>query len=421
MKKLFIAFLCFIIVFALFACSRTGAEEYSRLNAEAEGTFSDEYLSNVTYDAAYKDFCYRFFGTVNQDENRNFCLSPLSAYMAFSLCFYGSEGATAEAFEDAFGLNKQQAAEYCSSLYAHFLKRSYSDEQTCVHLANSVWVEEKIASYVKEEYLTGATERFDAAIYQCDFSKRSTVSAINDWCAEHTDGLIDKIIDRLEEDQILALINALLVEAAWSDPYTRTTSDIFTCEDGSTLTADYLPRAIKRCYITEDAKAFKMPLMDGFSFLGILPNGDISISQYAASLTAEKVAALLAAETSEYDVYTRIPKFILDYEIELDDAMKRMGIAAAYDPIRADFRSLAEIPGKNVYIGTAKQKTHFEVDEKGVKAAAITYIGMKATNVMPVERKKINIYLDRPFLFMLIDDVTDLPLFIGRINTLKAE
>ena len=421
MKKLFIAFLCFIIVFALFACSRTGAKEYSRLNAKAEGKFSDEHLSNKTYDAAYKDFCYSFFSAVDQAETKNFCLSPLSAYMAFSLCFYGSSGKTAEAFQSTFGLTKEQAAEYCSSLYAHFMQRAYADEQTKVHLANSVWVEGKIASYVKEEYLKGATERFDAAIYQCDFSKDATVKAINDWCADHTDGLIDKIIDRLEENQILALINALLVEAAWADPYTRTVEDTFTCGDASEVTTEYLPRTIKRCYITEDAKAFKMPLMDGFSFLGILPEEGVSLSEYVASLTAEKVSALLAAESSEYDVYTRIPKFTLDYEIDLDDTMKAMGIATAYDPIRADFSLLAEIPGKNVYIGTAKQKTHFEVDEKGVKAAAITYIGMKATNAMPVERKKINIYLDRPFLFMLIDDSTDLPLFIGRINTLKAE
>ena len=418
MKRILIIALCVIIVFSLFACHTLSPAEYSRLNAKAEGVFSTEYLENTKYETAYLDFAYRFFRTVNGAETKNFCLSPLSAYMAFSLCFYGSRGATAEEFAKTFGLTKEQAAEYCSSLYGYFMQREYSDEQTEVHLANSVWIEKRIASYVKEEYLTGATEHFDAAVYQCDFTDESTVKAINDWCAENTDGLIDEIIDRLEEDQILALINALLVEAAWSDPYSYTVKDTFHCSDGSSASVEYLPREIKRCYITEDAKAFKMPLADGFSFLAILPNEDLSLSEYVASMTREKIAALLASETSEYDVSTRIPKFTLDYEIDLDDTMKVLGIPTAYDSIRADFRSLAEIPGKNVYIGTAKQKTHFELDEKGIKAAAITYIGMKATNAMPVEKKKINIHLDRPFLYLLLDDRTGLPLFIGRINSL---
>ena len=418
MKRVCIIVLCVCIVLSLFACKPLLPAEYARLNAKAEGVFSTDYLENEGYEAAYLDFAYRFFRTIDGAETKNFCLSPLSAYMAFSLCFYGSGGSTAEEFERTFGLDKKEAAEYCSSLYAYFMQRKYADEQTKVCFANSVWIDSEIASYVKEEYLTGATEHFDAAVYQCDFSDQGTVKAINNWCAENTDDMIDKIIDRLEEYQILALINALLVEAAWADPYTRTVEDSFMCGDASVVTAEYLPRTIKRCYITEDAKAFKMPLADGFSFLGILPEEGVSLSDYVASLTAEKVSSLLAAESSEYDVYTRIPKFTLDYEIELDDTMKEMGIPTAYDPIRADFSLLAEIPGKNVYIGTAKQKTHFELDEKGIKAAAITYIGMKATNAMPVERKKINIYLDRPFLYLLVDDRTGLPLFIGRINSL---
>ena len=418
MKRVCIIVLCVCIVLSLFACKPLLPAEYARLNAKAEGVFSTDYLENEGYEAAYLDFAYRFFRTIDGAETKNFCLSPLSAYMAFSLCFYGSNGTTAEAFASTFGLDKEDAAEYCSSLYAYFMQRKYADEQTKVHLANSVWVEKEIAAYVKEAYLTGATDHFDAAVYQCDFSDQGTVKAINNWCAENTDGLIDKIIDRLEEDQIMALINALLVEAAWADPYYHTVTDTFYGSDGKNTSADYLPREIKRCHITEDAKGFRMPLADGFSFLAILPNEDISLSSYVASMTKEKVADFLAAERSDYDVYTRIPKFTLDYEIDLDDTMKTMGIAIAYDSIRADFSSLAEIPGKNVYIGTAKQKTHFELDEKGIKAAAITYIGMKATNSMPTVREKINIYLDRPFLYMLVDDATGLPLFIGRINSL---
>ena len=63
-----------------------------------------------------------------------------------------------------------------------------------------------------------------------------------------------------------------------------------------------------------------------------------------------------------------------------------MGLNDAFDVAFADFKSMAEIPDANVFIGTALQKTHFGLDEKGIKAAAITYIGMKAESAMPEEK-----------------------------------
>lgn len=422
MKKILISLLLLIAILSLCACgnSSTITGNFGRMNAAAESVFSEEHLSNEPYSAAYRDFSYRFFQTIASDEDGNFCLSPLSAYMAFSLCFYGSDGATAEEFAETFGLTKAQAADYCSSLYAHYMQRDYSDENTAVHLANSVWIDNAVASYVKQSYLDGATGYYDAAIYRCDFGDPQTVNAINGWCSDNTDGLIDKIIDRLDKDQIMALINALLVELVWREQYLsgNVVTDDFRNADDTTSKAEYLARKITTCYLSEDAKAFKMPLADGFSFVGILPNEDISVADYCASLTSSKVDALLSAPSYEYDVYTRIPKYTLDYEIDLIEPMMRMGLRTAFNVGSANFRSLAEIPGKNVYIGEAIQKTHFELDEKGIKAAAITYIGMKATSSIPFERKKINIYLDRPFVYLLMDDKTGLPLFIGRINRL---
>ena len=419
MKKLICLLICLCTLFTFCCCSGNVAE-YSKLNAAAEGTFTTEHLNNATYDAAYRDFSYRFFKTVTGSDAKNLCISPLSAYMAFSLCFYGSESLTAEEFKQTFGLSKAQAAEYCQSLYARFMQREYETESTKVNLANSVWIDNTIASAVKADYLTGATNYYDAQVFKCDFSNKGTVKAINDWCFDNTDGLIPQIIDKLDEDTILALINALLVEAAWTEEYfpAYIKDGVFHNANGSASSVKFLDRTISTCYLTSDAKAFKMPLRDDFSFVGILPNEDVSISNYCASLTAEKIASLFANKTSNYNVYTRIPKFSMDYDVNLIDTMMAMGLSRAFDSENADFKSLVEIPGKNVYINEAIQKTHFEVDEKGVKAAAVTMLEFYATAMPPQDRPFVYIYLDRPFVYMLVDDSTNLPLFIGRINSL---
>ena len=58
------------------------------------------------------------------------------------------------------------------------------------------------------------------------------------------------------------------------------------------------------------------------------------------------------------------------------------------------------------------QKTRIEVDENGTKAAAATGIGF-AFGGMPSDPKQV--YLDHPFIYMIVDNETELPLFIGYV------
>lgn len=423
MKKIVCLVLSFFILFTVCGCKKPyDSGNIKRMNKASASKFSAKYLNDADCLSAYGEFSFDFFNTVNKaDADKNVCLSPFSAFMAFSLCFAGSGGNTAEEFEKVFGLSKVKAAEFCQSLYANFIQREYSNKTTKVNLANSVWIDNEYSEYVKESYLKIATDYFNAPVFRCDFSDNTTVNAVNAWCKDNTDGLIDKIIEQFDENQFMALINALLIETAWSDEYKK--NDIvktdFTNKDLTKKETEFLSRQISSYYLAEDAVAFKMPFKDGFSFVGILPNEDVSIDEYCNNITAAKLSALL--NNAQYDclVNTRIPKFKIDYDVDLIGIMQTMGINYAFNSSLADFKPMAEIPDLNVFIGTALQKTHFELDEKGVKAAAITYIGMEATSAMPEEKPPIDIFLDRPFVYILMDETANLPMFIGTIKTIN--
>ena len=415
MKKVVACLLSVILLLTLFGCANTnrgfnrGADA---LNEKNIGDFPDD----GTGISAYNGFSYSFFkNAVSMDPNKNVCISPFSAYMAFSLCFSGANGQTLQQFENVFGMKKAEAMDFCRTNYVRFLRREYSDENTKVNLANSIWIDNEFGDFVKKEFIDGATDYFNAPVYKRDFKLASTVDEINDWCSDNTDGLIKDIIDSLDEDMIMALINALLVEVNWSNAYDYTVNADFTEYNGTKKQATYLPRKIGVYYHDATAKAFKMPLRDGFSFVGILPEESVGIDRYVSELSAAKISNLLSSFDSSCDVYTRIPKFNTDYEVDLTKLMKTMGITTAFDPNFADLRSMVEIPDVNAYIGAAKQKTHFELDENGIKAAAVTYIGVDATGV-PAPKPSINLYLDRPFVYMLVDNTTNLPLFIGTLK-----
>ena len=423
MKKIVSLILSFCVLFTVCGCKKPyDSGNIKRINGLSAEQFSVQAVDNESYISAYDKFSLDFFNTVNNaDADKNVCLSPFSAYMAFSLCFAGSDGNTAEEFKNVFGLSKEQTTEFCQSLYANFIQREYVNKSTKVNLANSVWIDNVYSEYVKESYLKIATDYFNAPVFRCDFSDKATVNAVNCWCKDNTDGLIDKIIEEFDENQFMALINALLIETEWSKTYEK--NDIiksdFTNKDLTKKETEFLCRQISSYYSADDALAFKMYFKDGFSFIGILPNKGIPIDEYCNNLTAAKLSALLNNKQYDCFVNTRIPKFKIDYDIDLIGIMQAMGIHYAFNSSLADFKPMAEIPDLNVFIGTAIQKTHFELDENGVKAAAITYIGMKAESAMPEEKPQIDIFLDRPFVYILMDETANLPMFIGTIKTIN--
>jgi serpin B len=90
-----------------------------------------------------------------------------------------------------------------------------------------------------------------------------------------------------------------------------------------------------------------------------------------------------------------------------------MGITDAFDSDRADFFDLGQYAGGNIFINRVLHKTFIAVDEKGTKAGAATVVEMVTGSAAMQEPPTV--YLDRPFVYMLIDCETNLPIFIGTV------
>jgi len=64
-------------------------------------------------------------------------------------------------------------------------------------------------------------------------------------------------------------------------------------------------------------------------------------------------------------------------------------------------------------------KTHIELDKNGTKAAAATAVIAKDGSAPPQQEETVEIKLDRPFVYALVDTETGIPLFIGTVNSVK--
>ena len=111
----------------------------------------------------------------------------------------------------------------------------------------------------------------------------------------------------------------------------------------------------------------------------------------------------------------RIPRFKVEFDSEelMIPVLSRMGMDIAFDPFRADFSRISDIP---LYIALLKQNAYIQVDEEGTEAAAVTIIGCNTTSVGP--GNTINFHVDRPFLYFIREKSTGTILFSGLITDL---
>ena len=90
-----------------------------------------------------------------------------------------------------------------------------------------------------------------------------------------------------------------------------------------------------------------------------------------------------------------------------------------FDCGAADFSGIASLDSYHtLYISKVLHKTFISVGERGTRAGATTAVVMNyCTSEGPVEELK-TVVLDRPFVYMIIDCETMLPIFIGVQTTM---
>ena len=103
-----------------------------------------------------------------------------------------------------------------------------------------------------------------------------------------------------------------------------------------------------------------------------------------------------------------MPRFKLEYGAELKEPLQTMGMKLPFSH-NADFSGMSPSP---LCLSAVKHKSFVEVNEEGTEAAAATIATMKATSVRR-ENRPFQMVVDRPFLFVIADQVTKAILFLG--------
>lgn len=354
---------------------------------------------------AQSEFGFDLYDRVRKErKNENVFLSPASVYFALAMTYNGSGGSTREAMAKVLRSDKLTMEDFNKDVAALLKALADVDPRVKLAIANSLWVRKDMK--FQEGFLKRVKETYRAEATSLDFGDPKSTARLNDWVKTNTGGRIEKIVDEIDPEMIAYLVNAVYFKGDWTVEFDKklTRDQNFTKLDGSKSKKPMMYRKGDFEVLQNDAfDAVRLPYGK---------NGRMKMYVFVPK-DFEKFHASFDFETwtgkfrkCEADV--TIPRFKVEFEIELKKVLGSMGMADAFED-SADFSQM--FVGQSAAINRVIHKTYVDVNEEGTEAAAVTAVEMRPTSAV----QEVHIRADRPFVIVLRDDTTKTNLFIGAI------
>ena len=408
MKRLIGLILAAAMVLSAVGCSKTPGE-----NTDLMHDIKVSPVENIPVEDSAAQMMDFFLNLSRQSAGEgNMLVSPLSVLAALSMTANGAKGETLTQMEALLGMKTEQL-----NAWMHSYMESLPDTgESSLKLANSIWFTDDESFTPVEAFLQTNADYYGAGIYQTPFDS-TTLIAINNWVSAHTNGMIQNILDEIPADAVMYLVNALAFEALWSAAYEefQVREDTFTMADGTERTVQ-LMNSEEAYYLEDDwATGFIKYYKGGdYAFVAMLPNEGITTTEYLHRISGESLYETLA-NPEEVTVFAAIPKFEMEYSVEMSEVLKSLGMVDAFDADAADFSNLGASAVGNIHISRVLHKTTITVAEQGTKAGAATVVEMRANGALELGAYK-EVTLNCPFVYMLVDCENHLPFFIGTME-----
>jgi serine protease inhibitor len=338
------------------------------------------------------------------DPEGSVVISPLSASMALGMTLNGADGATFEDMRATLGFGALAEEEINASYRSLIDLLLGLDSTVSTSLANSIWYRPDYT--LVGDFSARMTDTFDAAIRP--FPAVAPADSINRWVQEATGGRIEEIApDPLPGNVVAYLINAVHFLAGWTRPFDPddTHEAPFFQRDGTTAPVQMMFRDdTMSVHVTSEYAAVELPYgREAYAMTVVVPQGERTVHDLLAGLDEAAWAELVAGFGTQRAALW-LPRFELEWEADLGDALRPMGMGVAFQAGAADFSRM--FVGGGPWIDQVLQKTYIRVDEEGTEAAAVTAVIM--TDSAPP-----SIRADRPFLFVIRERLSGTVLFAG--------
>ncbi|MDQ0271393.1 serpin family protein [Cytobacillus purgationiresistens] len=344
---------------------------------------------------------------LDRDEAGNIFISPMSLMMALSMLYNGADGATKDEIAQVLHTNKMDVKELNEANASLLAKLNKETDLIELNIANSMWIDKKY------EFQTDFAET-NKGYLNAEIQEIESADIINNWVKKATNNKIEEMVeDPLNPDLAAILLNAIYFKGEWKYEFEKneTKDGDFTLNNGETKKVPFMKMKEKLAYMeNNDFQAVSLPYGDGeMSMKVFLPNENTSMGEFEQMLSTKNWEKW-NSEFSESEGTVVLPKFELEYEANLNEALQNLGMPSAFSS-EADLSKVIKNDG-DFAVSDIKQKTFIEVNEKGTEAAAATSVEIVK---MSLVEQPFYMDVNRPFFMAITDDETGMILFMGSI------
>ena len=361
--------------------------------------------------APLNDFSVRLFQQLNASaEDKSMVVSPLGTAFVLGMLNEGASGQTGNEIVAALGLTgkdkgtlNQLFAQYISAIPA-------ADAEVAVAFANNVSVNNRYS--LKNSYQAAVERNYDASVFSLDFATPSATSVVNNWCSQHTAGLIPSIVEELSPDDVLCLLNAIYFKARWTTPFNKQSSHgmPFYSAQGERILKMMSRTATMQYAEQKDLQALRLPLAKGvYAMTIVLPSANLGLDAFVRSLTAQQLNSLAF---SDEQVEAAIPIFTTSVETDLAKQLKGLGVNRLFNT-EAELTGMVSSPSP-LYVSKMKQNTRIGIDEDGCEGAAVSIAELTLGADFDNTSKPKQFMATSPFVYYISEVQSGTILFIGQ-------
>lgn len=364
------------------------------------------------YQNSALDFSFELLRN-NYSENDNTTIAPANTFTQLCLLTNAAAKTTKKELTSALCKNiniesLNQSTQYFQTRLASFNCKS-EDKNYSVNLKNFVWCNDTFD--IKREFLKTDAKYYDIDFFRFLFSDSNALAKINNRTTDYTN-IDGKPLKNLDSNAYMYSTGYLNISDNWLEDYAERniSTDTFKGTEKSSQVNFYASSEflIKDENCKGFIKSFKnTPL----KLCVILPDENITISDYLKTLNSETFANLLNSIDITKRCNAYLPEFSVSKSVDLTSALKNMGINALFTE-EADLTNMTQ--SEDVHLNNFVQSIDFSISEKGISSEKIDE---KTTENSTLDNET-DVKVNRPFIFAVIDNESNIPLYLGIMENL---
>lgn len=375
-------------------------------------------MTQINLSSAINDFGFRLLHALAGGNGGNAIVSPFSVSTALAMTYNGAAGDTKAAMGQTLAVSAFSDDDLNRASRNLLETLEKADPSVKMEIANALWAQAGFR--ISPQFLELSRQFYDAPVESLDFqgNPRKAADIINAWVDRRTHGKIPAIVQRPDRSTKLILTNAVYFKGRWASPFDKkaTKPGKFHLPGGGSVDAPMMEQKGKYPYFETDTfQAIRLPYgKDRFAMYILLPRKTAGLPDLMRTLDGQHWSEL-TGKLSQRQGRIVLPRLELTYARSLNEALKSIGMKAAFDPEQADF-SRINPPPPRLFIGDVEHKTYVKVDEEGTEAAAATSISMLAMSVAIPQKPPFEMVVDHPFFCAIAELQSGALLFAGTVT-----